>query len=396
MGLTSIFREWRELRRFRSLDPTARSIVFYAEDGGSWVHFEQIIRELIGDLGKRICYVTSSSNDPVLRLQDDHIQAFYIGSGSARTVFFLSLQADVMVMTMPDLETYQIKRSKSSVHYVYVYHAIISTHMSYRQGAFDHFDAILCVGPHHKDEIRATETLYGLAPKALIDHGYGRLDSILSSSVNRSASESATESNNSHVLVAPSWGPDSLLETCGSDLIEVLLGANYSVTVRPHPMIVYHRPKLLSDLRRRFGYNTGFSLDLDIASEESLHVTDLMICDWGGVALEYAFGFERPVLFIDVPRKVINSHYQEIACVPLEVRLRSEVGIVASPDHLEEIPNLIGDICGSRDTWKERIRELRSRWIYNVGSSGAAGASYIAEASQRAVRARQDNVQLSD
>ena len=31
-----------------------------------------------------------------------------------------------------------------------------------------------------------------------------------------------------------------------------------------------------------------------------------MVSDWSGVAMEFAFGLERPVLFIDVPRKTNN------------------------------------------------------------------------------------------
>ena len=35
----------------------------------------------------------------------------------------------------------------------------------------------------------------------------------------------------------------------------------------------------------------------------SLYQSDLMISDWSGVAFEYAFAFNKPVIFCDVPKK---------------------------------------------------------------------------------------------
>ena len=150
-------REWQELGRFRKLESNDRAIVFYAEDGPSFVHFEHIIAELTQGLKLQICYVTSSVDDPILQREDPNILTFCIGFGSARTVFFKTLRADVMVMTMPDLNTFHIKTSVFPVHYIYVHHSMVSTHMVYRTGAFNHFTSILCVGPHHVSEIRARE-----------------------------------------------------------------------------------------------------------------------------------------------------------------------------------------------------------------------------------------------
>ena len=121
----------------------------------------------------QICYVTSAEDDPILSNQNKRIRSFYIGLGTARINFFLELKAEVLVMTMPDLGIYQIKRSRVyPVHYVYVFHSINSTHRNYRKSAFDHFDSIFCVGRHQIEEIRATESVYNLNPKNLVEHGY--------------------------------------------------------------------------------------------------------------------------------------------------------------------------------------------------------------------------------
>mgnify|MGYP003326545469 CR=1 FL=1 len=48
-----------------------------------------------------------------------------------------------------------------------------------------------------------------------------------------------------------------------------------------------------------------------MSTQESLHRSDLMISDWSGAALDYALGLNKPVLFIDVPRKVNNLDYYQ-------------------------------------------------------------------------------------
>ena len=42
-----------------------------------------------------------------------------IGEGHIRNWIFENLVADVMVMTTPDLDQYQLKRSVNKVHYIY-------------------------------------------------------------------------------------------------------------------------------------------------------------------------------------------------------------------------------------------------------------------------------------
>lgn len=378
MIFSSFIREWKELSRFRALEPDLRNIVFYAEDHSSWTYFEAIVKELTGALGKQICYVTSSKDDQILDLYEDNIRTFCIGSGTVRTLFFSSLQADVMVMTMPDLGLYQIKRSRSQVHYVYVYHSLISSHMSYRRGAFDQFDTILCTGPHHKNEIRETEELYGLKPKILVEAGYGRLDAILGSEVSSHDDFNQRQTSLKRVLVAPSWGKNSFLESHGAQLVEVLLATGHHITLRPHVMANRHRKHLLGRLERQFGSNPNFILDLGLESQGEMSGYDLLVADWGGSALEYAFGLGRPVLFVDVPRKVFNPEYKQISCTPLEVQVRSLIGDVVSPDRLREIPERIERLFGKSTDSQDQLEQLRTKWVFNIGSSGKIGAEYIA------------------
>ena len=377
MSLSSFIREWRSFFQFRSLSANARAIVFYAEDAGSWRYLEPIISELTGTYGKHVCYITSSHTDPILKNSDSRIQSFCIGFGTARTTFFSFLQANVMVMTMPDLGNYHIKRSQHPVQYIYVYHSMVSTHMAYRRGAFDNFDHILCVGPHHQQEIRATEELYGLKPKALHEGGYVILDQILKA--DHSAGPMPVDGSK-RILIAPSWGENGLIETCGPELVEILLEAGYLVTVRPHSMTIRQQHPALSQMQR-FESNTNFRLDLGLASQGTVSESDIMISDWSGAAIEYALGLEKPVIFVDVARKVNNPNYNDISYVPIEVMLRQEIGEVISPDQLSDVPAAVERLGNNSNIWKLRMSELRLRWIYNVGNSSNIMAGHITKVS---------------
>ena len=92
-----------------------------------------------------------------------------------------------------------------------------------------------------------------------------------------------------------------------------------------------------------------------------------------------SLGLERPVLFVDVPRKVNNPRYGEIDCEPLEVSIRGEIGEVVSPDQLDQVPARIRALCSGGDAFAQRIRQLRSELIYHVGHSKGIGADCIAQ-----------------
>src|SRR5436309_2392571 len=219
---------------------------------------------------------------------------------------------------LTDLDSFHLKRSAAyPVHYVYVFHSMVSSHMVFRRRAYDAYDTILCVGPHHTREIGRNEAVYGLKKKRLIEHGYGRLDAIIEASRARPAFRSSADPAKK-VLIAPSWGPDSITATCADRLITVLLDADHHVTFRPHPMSVRQQKPAIDRIRSTFGSHPRFALELDIRSSQSLQDADVMISDWSGAALEFALGLERPVLFIDTPRKVNNPDYAALLCEPLE------------------------------------------------------------------------------
>ena len=371
----SLGREWKELKKFESLELHVRSIVFYAENKASMNHFKLLIDELTGSLGREICYITSYSSDPILITKNNKIHAFYIGSGIARDKFFLGLKASVLVTDMPDLVTYHIKRSKThSVHYVYVFHSMFSINSYLRKGALDNYDTIFCVGQHHIDEIRETEKVYGLKPKNLIRYGYGRLDTLLQERENFQRKNSDTKDL---IIIAPSYGNNNLLEKCGLNLIDIFLKSNFKVMLRPHFVTLRDSTKLINSIIEKFGKNHDFILERGIIPSDSFHNSLCMISDWSGISLEYAFALEQPVLFVDVPKKINNPDFEKIHCDVIETDIRREIGYIISPNELEKVPEKINSLFENLDKFRKQIREIRSKTVFNIGKSGIIGAKHI-------------------
>ena len=74
LKLFSFAQEWKESRRFESLDISERSIVFYAENKASKNHFKLLISELTEKMNLQICYVTSVKDDPIFETKNENIK----------------------------------------------------------------------------------------------------------------------------------------------------------------------------------------------------------------------------------------------------------------------------------------------------------------------------------
>ena len=367
---------WRGMRAFQRLDESFRRLVFYSESAADWPHLGPVVEEL-GARGCPVTYLSSDLTDPGLALAGPMFRSFFIGSGSTRTILFRSIDCRHFVMTLPDLERFHLKRSVAPVHYVYLFHSLNSTHTSYRQGAFDAYDTILCVGPHHIEEIRRTEAVYGLPAKRLIEHGSVRLDALTAALRARPSIASRNVGPRS-VLIAPSWGDWSLLERpSGVELIRVLRRAGYRVVVRPHPMTVRRRPQTVAILKDEFGTDPLFTVDGNVVSANSWLDTDLMVSDWSGAAAEYSFSLGKPTVFIDTPQKLSNPQWRRVGLRAVEDSIRNEIGVVVAENAIGTVPRAIEACLRDPIALRTRIESARDRTVFNVGRSAAAAADYL-------------------
>jgi len=368
-----VWQDWSNYRRFQKLPPRDRNIVFYSETHQDWHHLQPLIDFLTERLSRTVCHVTSESTAPLPAARAG-LHTFRIRSSALCTWLFQTLKADVMVLTMLDLHNFQLKRSIHPVHYVYVFHSMGSTHMVDHENSYDHYESLLCTGPHHVAELRRREELKGLPPKHIFPYGYPRLERL----VEVAAAHRKDPSAPTTVLLAPTWGEQSTLNVRGEALIAVLLGAGLRVILRPHYQTARLTPKLIESLVARFGKHPQFRHVDRMDESASLFESDLLISDWSAMAIEYALGFAKPVLFVDVPPRVRNPRYAELGLEPMEMRIRRELGAILPLDRLAEAPKYVAELLRGGAEFRARCAALREAWTFNFGRSVEAGAREIA------------------
>ena len=190
------------------------------------------------------------------------------------------------------------------------------------------------------------------------------------------------------VLIAPTWGDDSIFNRCGEELIAVLLDAGYRVIMRPHYQSARLTPHVIEALRDAFVGRERFEYIDRMGETDSILRSDILVSDWSAMALEYAMGLERPVLFIDLPRRIRNPNWRELGIEPIEASIRHQVGEIVSPDALREAPAAIERLVDDPDRFRKKMRELRETMVFRLGRSVPDGAAEIARLADQRAAAR--------
>ncbi len=378
---TSFLSAYRAVKAFERSPGDAKRIVIYSEGKAYWPFLRPFVSALVTGTREKLSYVSSEPDDPGLAFCPERVAGYVVGSGFWLTWWFATLKAGVLLLTMPDLDLFHLKRSfRAPVHYVYANHGCDSLHMVLRERALDRYDTLFCAGPHNVEEVRRREALFGLRPKQVLEIGYPHQDELIEQAA-RSGYRPPDGVRPIRVLLAPSWSPAGLgtLETCGTGLTAELLGAGFEVTVRPHPQTRKRQPECVRSLERDFAGRPGFRLESSEGDSPALPLADVLISDWSAIALEFAFATLRPVLYLDVPRKVLNPRYEALGIEPFEVRVRREVGAVLAPGDLAQAPALVTGFCRDAPGWAARIRAVRDGNVYHVGHSAPVGAAALVE-----------------
>ena len=130
----------------------------------------------------------------------------------------------------------------------------------------------------------------------------------------------------------------------------------------------------VDEIGNLYGANESFNLETELAIEESLCSSDLMITDWSGASMDYSFGLKKPVLFLDLPKKINNSEYNEINIEPIEVTIRSKIGSVVSIENFVDIHKAINKLLKDKNP---NLEELRDGNVFNIHKSDLVGAQEL-------------------
>ena len=355
-----------------------KQLVFYAISGGQYKYYKTIIEYILNNSSITIHYLTNDPGDGVFSMKHNQLIPYYAGQG--RTIsLMLKLDTDMLVTTVPDLQSFHMKKSvaRDDIEYVHTFHAPNSTFIGYREKAFDYFSTIFCVGPNHVTELRRREEMIKIPRRKLVKVGYGLYDQL----VENYKTLPGTVREKPRILIAPSWQEDNILETCIEEIVDALLGKGYELAVRPHIQFTRMFPARMAALAEKYEayVKSGeLVLELDFANSESIFLSDLVITDWSGIAYEFSYCTSKPCAFINTPQKIMNPNYKQYGLVPFEVALRDKVGISVNPEDItDKLGGVIESLLNDEDSFKAQIEEALNQYLYYPGRSGEAGGTYI-------------------
>ena len=370
-------RERADYKRFFGI--VNKHLVIYSERSGFYKYYEALIDGLLNSSNITIHYITSDPNDAVFELAktQPRIRPYYIGLKKLIPLM-MRLDADMVAMTTPDLDTFYIKRSlvRRDAEYIYVPHDMMSIHMGFHKGALDHFDTVFATGPHVEREVRSTERVYGLPAKTIVPFGYPLAEKL--EDAYRHMDKTPHEKK--EILIAPSWQEDNLLDSVIDTLIDRLRAPDIHLTVRPHPEYVKRYGERMQALIEKYVDVSAEELtfETDFSSNKSIYSSDLLITDWSAIAYEFCFSTKRPVLFVNTKIKMENPSYTDIPDIPTEISLRNRVGKSLEKADLEEQVNETArSLMADREAWEEQLTELLHAHLFNYGQNGAPGVTYI-------------------
>ena len=374
-------RERADYKRFFKI--AGKHIVFYSEGSGFYKYFKGAIDYLLANSDVNIHYITNDPNDRIFALveQQPRIKPYYIGQKRSITLM-MKMDADVVVSTLEDLDNYYIKRSyvRKDTEYVFMPHHMTSMHLTPSKQAYDHYDTVLCVGPHQVAELRREEQLYQLPAKNLAECGYDLLDDDVAAMAARRAAGKMTNER-PVVIVAPSWQEDNLLDSCADELLSQLLGRGWKVIVRPHPEYTKrYRPRWMA-LIERYSHvpESDLYFERDFSSNDTVFTSDVLITDWSSVFCEFSFSTLRPSVFINTPMKVGNPDWRELGIEPTDISLRNKVGRSFDPADLSGLGDAVAEMIAHPNAWSEKVSAVRDEMIFNLGHAAEVAGEYLLE-----------------
>ena len=362
--------------RSREKSSSGTPFVFFTDSKRYWTIFKPLCDEM-EKRGETVLYLTASPDDPLLEEKYTHIKTEFIGEGNRAYARMNMLQADVVLSSTPGLDVYQWKRSRNVSWYVHVLHAANGV-TCYRMFGVDYYDALLLSGEYQIREVRELEAQRHLPEKECVLAGLPHMDALLK----KLQEHGPAPEHGTTVLLAPSWGPSSIFNRFGEQMIENLCKTGYHIILRPHPQSMVSEKELIARLRSCFPENEKLEWNFDTDNFDVLYRSDLLISDYSGVVFDFALVFDRPVIYADVSFDFepydagwLNNEMWTFRALP-------KVGVQLTPENADRLPELIEESLHSRAFAEGRREAIAETWA-NQGNSIPAIADYLTAARRR-------------
>ena len=338
-------------------------IIIYGEDKRYCNLFIPIIEELI-KLETPIIYYSMSEDDPIFNIKSEYLYSEFIGTGNRAYARLNFIEADICLMTTPNLDVFQLKRSKFVKKYIHITHSPGSIGV-YKMYSLDFFDAVFLNGNHQIPDIRELEKLRKTKEKELYVVGSTYLDELLKQLNNIKNKNNIVEDS---ILIGPSWGPNGLLKKFGKELINSLLELKYNIIIRPHPQSFISEKEMILELKEYYNNNNNIEWDNNPISSYSFLRSKAMISDFSGVIFDYCFLCEKPVL---IPKFEYNKEGFDAYFLKddmWQLKILPKISISFDSNNVTNINNILENVI-KNDSLNKEIIKAKNEAYAHIGKS---------------------------
>ena len=345
-------------------------IIIYGEDKRYYNVFKPIIEELI-NLEIPTIYYSSSYDDKIFEIKSDFLKSEFIGTGNKAYAKLNFIEADICLMTTPNLDVFQLKRSKGVKKYVHITHSSAET-STYCLYSLDFFDAVFLNGEHQIRDIRELENKRNTIIKDLYVVGNPYLDEL------SKMKETITKENNNKktILIAPSWGMNCLFRRFGENLLDNIVNSDYNIIIRPHPQSLISDKDIIDKFQNRYKYKNNVEWDFNRVNIYSLSKADIMISDFSGVIFDYAFLFEKPVI---IPSFTFDKRGTDAIEIDEEVwtfETIPKISFKLDENNFSNISQIIEDSINN-ETLKNNILKAKEEAYMYEGQASKRAAQFL-------------------
>ncbi len=362
-------------------DKNRHPFVIYS-DGAEYFN---VFKPVIEEFEKRevpLLFLTSSKNDPCFCEDYKFTKTKYIGKNNEAYINLAFLHADICLMTTPQLDVLQLKRSKFVKYYVHIFHGI-TTSMDYRLFSLDYYDGVLCDGEFQIPLIRELEEKRNLKKKDLTVIGSTYMD-VLAQKLSQ-IKEKKKQSDRFCILIAPSWGENSIFNKYGEvidKLVEESKAKSFDIIIRPHPRSKVIEKRLIERFREKYKDFENVIWDFEIENLNSMLKSDILLTDYSTVMFDYAFLFEKPFLCmnLEMNREILDIsdiekpiwRYEIMDKIGKQIKRKDIKNIVSIVEEFKNNNNLRANI-------KEEIKKAsETAWFYK-GESAERAVDFLLE-----------------
>ena len=239
---------------------------------------------------------------------------------------FQFLQIKYCYSSTPELgKNYFVKSAFKFTKYIFIQHSPMGLNGIYKKNAFNNFDVVQVINTFQKDDLIEINTLNKTNIKIWKSNYLF---------FNNKNDPIKRKNEKIKVLIAPSHG--TLFYQQAIDLLIKSLDQNlYHVEFRPHLMTIQKNKFLKKKIEDNFMINNG---------KINFSEFDILISDWSGAYIEFAYKKKQKSILIDVPQKILNDNFKQFSNKSIDIEARKILGKVIKINQIHKINNFINEV----------------------------------------------------